>query len=104
MAEASRSRRPPYIMNLTPSGRAPGIVGFLEPALENHKPQALASTVASRKAVAFLAFRLPIAAHGPVYSKPKVPPARREKPARKVKITEKLGRIPPPGDASPENR
>src|SRR6266496_5837456 len=104
MARVNQYRRLGYAESGARQGRAPGNVGCLLPVLENHKPQALASSVALRTAEAFRAFAWSVIAPGAPYSRSKVPRARPARTGRRDQITVTPGRTQPSRGASLGNR
>src|SRR5437763_1722663 len=104
MAEANRSRRPPYAANRARREHAPRNAGALSPARENHRPPRPASTVASRRGGGSYASVPPIAGRGVPYNNSEAPPARKPTTPHRGQITTTPGRIPPNRDASPGNR
>src|SRR5437773_3899596 len=104
MARVNQYPRSGYAESGARQGRARGNVGCLLPVPENHKPQALASSVALRIAEAFRAFGWSVIAPGAPYSRSKVPRARLAKTGRRDQITVTRGRTRPSQDAYLGNR
>src|SRR6266536_3967056 len=104
MARVNQYRRLGYAESGARQGRAPENVGCFLPVPGNHKPQALASSVALRTAKAFRAFAWSVADPGAPYSRSKVPRARPAKTGSRDQITVTPDRTQPTRDASLGNR